>query len=93
MHKRDDWEKPRSHGCHLTEAEISRLRQAYKDGVNSRTVALELRCSSRVVSKYYGFFKAEGVRKTISAVPLRLPQQAEGSRIRPPTKAQLTGCK
>jgi hypothetical protein len=58
---RDDWEKPRGKGQHLTADEIAFIRTGYKQGRRYSDVARELKCSSRVVSKYYGFFRAEGV--------------------------------
>ncbi len=59
----DDWAKPRSKGQHLTEAEIGQIKQAYIDKRPFREIARELQCSSRIASKYYSLFRAEGVRK------------------------------
>lgn len=59
----DDWEKPRSHGTHLTESEIDQIKQAYIDELMVRDIARELKCSSRVAYKYYSLFRAEGVRQ------------------------------
>jgi hypothetical protein len=59
--RRDDWEKPRSKGQHLTEAEIGEIKKAYLLGEPSRDIARRLQCSSRIASKYYGFFRAEGL--------------------------------
>ena len=55
---RDDWEKPRSKGVHLTPDEKARLRIAYNSGRAIRDIARELQCSSRVVAKYYASFRA-----------------------------------
>lgn len=63
--RKDDWEKPRSKGQHLTEAEIGLIREAFKVGRHYSEIARELKCSSRVACKYYGLFSAEGVRKNI----------------------------
>jgi transposase len=60
VRKADDWEKPRSKGQHLTEAEIATIKQDYLAGRHYRDVAKDLKCSSRIVSKYYGLFRAEG---------------------------------
>ena len=60
MRKADDWEKPRSKGQHLTETEIATIKQSYLVGRNFRDVAKDLKCSSRIVSKYYGQFRSEG---------------------------------
>jgi hypothetical protein len=59
---RDDWEKPRSKGQHLTADEIAFIKSEYRNRSPIRSVARALKCSSRVVSKYFGLFKAEGVR-------------------------------
>ncbi|MDB5620542.1 MAG: hypothetical protein JWQ24_4780 [Tardiphaga sp.] len=59
---RDNWEKPRSKGQHLTADEIAFIKSEYRKRSSIRDVARSLKCSSRVVSKYFGLFKAEGVR-------------------------------
>ena len=61
--KKDDWEKPRSKGQHLSAAEIDVLRESYRKGRHYSAAARELKCSSRIACKYYGFFKAEGIKK------------------------------
>jgi hypothetical protein len=61
MNDRDDWIKTRSRGNHLTEAEKVFIKEQFVRGRRSRDVARELQCSSRIVSKYYGFFRAQGV--------------------------------
>lgn len=60
---REPWPKTRSRGTHFTPAEIERIRRGYIDGERSRTVACELQASWRNVSKYYGYFEAEGVER------------------------------
>ena len=63
MIQKDDWEKPRSKGQHLTPAEITFIKLEYRKGSKIQDTARTLKCSSRVVAKYYGFFKAEGTVK------------------------------
>lgn len=71
----DDWDKPRSRGTHLSDAEIELVKRAYRDERKIRDVARELKCASRTVSKYYGFFREEGVRtKSTPAKPVRGPR-------------------
>lgn len=72
---RDDWAKPRSHGQHLTEAEKKRLEELFRAGEKYEYAARELKCSSRVASKYFSFFKAAGVPRGPS-VPLRMRSPA-----------------
>jgi hypothetical protein len=62
---RDEWEKPRSKGQHLTEQEIALLKTSYKAGHSPREAARAIKCSSRIANKYYSYFRAEGVRRTI----------------------------
>lgn len=88
---RDDWEKPRSKGTHLTDAEIEMLRAAFRVGRSARDVARDLKCSSRVANKYYSYFKAQGETKNNRSISLRLPQRMDGSEIAPPSKARLMG--
>jgi hypothetical protein len=71
MNKRDDWEKPRSHGTKLTEVEIDRIKLGFVRGERIEDVARELAAASRTVSKYYGFFRAEGVHSRGSGAPIR----------------------
>lgn len=73
---RDDWEKPRSKGQHLTADEIAFIKAEYRNRTPIRTVARHLKCSSRVVSKYFGLFRAEGVR----GVPFNPASQTQASR-------------
>ncbi|MBV5269022.1 MAG: hypothetical protein JZU55_02725 [Afipia sp.] len=58
--RRDDWEKPRSKGQHLTATEIAFIKSEFLNGTKAHDTARALKCSSRIVSKYYGFFVAEG---------------------------------
>lgn len=88
---RDDWEKPRSKGTHLTPSEIDFIREGFCAFRLHRDVARDLKCSSRIVCKYYGFFEAQGVRRGKRTINLRLPSRDEGSIIAPPSKAKLMG--
>jgi hypothetical protein len=54
---KDDWEKPRTKGMKLNAAEIARLRVAFNTRTHPRDIARELKCSSRVTSKYYAMFR------------------------------------
>ena len=85
--KVDDWEKPRSHGTRLTEAEIQFMREGYLSSRLYRDVARDLKCSSRIASKYYSLFAAEGVRP--QNIPAVLPVRRGDSAIAPPSKARL----
>lgn len=55
--KKDDWEKPRGRGMHLTETDIKALRVSFNCGVNYFDAARDLKCSSRIASKYYATFR------------------------------------
>lgn len=68
-HKRDDWEKPRSHGQRLTADEIKFLEDCYRRRIPSRDAARKLQCSSRNASKYYGLFEASGMVKSKPTKP------------------------
>lgn len=57
----DTWHKPRGHGNHLTAGEIAFIRTAYQNHVKASFVAHKLQCSTRIVHKYYGYFRDEGV--------------------------------
>ena len=81
--RRDDWAKPRSHGTKLTEAEIAKIKAAYRAGRAVRDIARELKCASRTVSKYYGFFSAEGVVKTPERPKRKLPERHYKSNFDP----------
>lgn len=61
----DDWEKPRSKGQHLTTKEIAFIKAEFLKGTRPHDTARALKCSSRVVSKYYGFFIAEGLTSNV----------------------------
>lgn len=63
MQTKDDWHKPRSHGQHLTTEEIAFIRESYASGRRLADVARALQCSSRIVSKYYGYFREEGIAR------------------------------
>lgn len=59
----EDWEKPRGKGQHLTEAEIEQLKVAFNASRPSRDIARELQCSTRVVNKYYSYFRVDGTKQ------------------------------
>jgi hypothetical protein len=73
---RDDWEKPRGKGQHLTPDEIAFIKGEYRKQSNVRDVARSLKCSSRVVTKYFGLFRAEGV----GGLPFNPASQTQASR-------------
>lgn len=63
--RKDDWGKPRSRGTHLTESEKATIMRSLRNGRPAREVARELACSTRIVTKYYSLFRADGsARKT-----------------------------
>ena len=64
----DTWDKPRSHGEHLTETEIAFIRDSFVNRYPIKYTAEKLKCSSRVVTKYYGYFRAEGVEQKRSRI-------------------------
>lgn len=53
--RKEDWAK-RGRNEHLTEADVATLRSRLRDKVSSFDAARELRCSVRVVQKYYSQF-------------------------------------
>jgi hypothetical protein len=57
--KKDDWEKPRGNGTRLTKDEIGRLRILFNCGLNYLEAARDLKCSSRVASKYYAIWRGK----------------------------------
>jgi len=52
-----DWRATRTHGEHLTEEEIARMRAAFEAGRRTEDIAEELRCSGRIANKYYAMFR------------------------------------
>jgi hypothetical protein len=74
-HLKDDWDKPRTQGNHLTDDEIKKLRVAYTTGRHPSDIARELQCSSRVANKYYAMFRGNSpvsrVRRPRDAVVAR----------------------
>lgn len=68
--RQDDWIKTRSNGVHLTEDEIAGVKRSFVAGEKIYDVAKRLKCSSRTIVKYYGFFRAEGVREKPAKRPL-----------------------
>lgn len=73
---RDDWEKPRSKGTHLTDDELVIVREGYRTNRGIKDVARELKCSSRTITKYYGLFGAEGLRRGSERPVHRQPNKA-----------------
>ena len=63
MNDRDDWEKPRGKGGHLSAPELAKVQEGFQHRRHIRDVARELKCSSRTVTKYYGLFRAEGIEQ------------------------------
>lgn len=61
---RDDWKKVYRPGERFSEATVESIKQAYKLRRKIRDVARELGISSRNVSKYYGYFREEGVERS-----------------------------
>lgn len=59
----DSWHKPRKTSQHLTEAEISTIRDGFVNRRRIHLVAKSLLCASRTVCKYYGYFRAEGIEQ------------------------------
>lgn len=59
----DYWHKPRKTSQHLTEAEIATIRDGFVHRRRIHLVAKSLLCASRTVSKYYGYFRAEGIQQ------------------------------
>lgn len=68
----DDWNKPRSHGQHLSEADHAVVRQGFRAGRTAKEVARELKCASRTINIHYGLLRAEGsTRRQIKPAPAR----------------------
>lgn len=61
--EKDDWPKPRTRGQRLSTAEIEKIKAGFIHRRTIRDVARELQCASRNVTKYYGYFRAEGVEQ------------------------------
>lgn len=55
----DDWEKPRTHGEHFTEAEIAVIREGFRTDRRARDVARELKCATRTINLHYGLLRCE----------------------------------
>lgn len=56
-------DRPRTTADRLKPVEIERIRDSFIAGRQIKVVARELQCSTRTVTKYYGFFRAEGVEQ------------------------------
>lgn len=63
MPSKDDWKKVYRPGERFSEATVASIREAYIARRKIRDVAKELGVSSRNVSKYYGYFREEGVER------------------------------
>lgn len=75
---KDDWLKPRSRSTHLTAAEIALLRAAYDNRRRPSDIARELKCSSRIVYKYYTIFRGKLVSfKPKRAAPVAVVRNPE----------------
>lgn len=83
---KDDWVKPRSRGQHLCEDEIATIKHGYRNGRTVRDLARELKCSSRTVAKYYGFFREEGARRSACPALSRLPRRRRTSSRSAPSR-------
>lgn len=57
IYKKDDWDKPRTQGQHLTKAEIAQLRAAFVAGRRADDIACELQLSTRNANKYFSMFR------------------------------------
>jgi hypothetical protein len=55
--------KPRGRNDYLNADEIKFIRESFVARHRIKYVANKLNCSTRNVSKYYGFFRAEGVEQ------------------------------
>jgi IS30 family transposase len=59
--KKDDWEKTRTAGVHLSADEVAKIEAGFKVGRGYREVARELKCASRTVSRHYEMLRTEGI--------------------------------
>lgn len=59
--KVDTWEKTRSRSQHFSPEDIAIIRNGYIEKITIASVAEQLKASIRNVSKYYGYFRAEGI--------------------------------
>lgn len=73
-HRGDDWVKPHNNGNHLTEDEVEQLRRRYRAGWKPRDAAREIKCSSRVAYKYFGFFRSAGAPQAQEYRPVYIPE-------------------
>ena len=60
-HLLDDWERPFTHGEHLTAADHAEIRRGFLAGELYRDVARRLKRSSRTISNHYTKLRAEGM--------------------------------
>jgi len=77
---KDDWQKPRNHGQHLTEEEMAAIRVGYRTNRAAKDVARELQCSTRTVNRYYGILRAEG--ETRHKIPPPTPKATAPAKSR-----------
>lgn len=91
--KPDDWEKNRSHAQHLTPAEIEIIRQRKEKQETPRTIARDLKCSTRVVYRYFAQFEGrlQGRHQVKKRSEVRKPKAAH-HQFRPtePPRPRLT---
>ena len=85
MSKRDDWHKPRGHNGHLEPDEIAFVRKSFWDKRDARDVARSLRCSTRIIQKYYAQFRGDGGR--CSHRPQRRPRASRAGADSKPQNA------
>lgn len=75
----EDWFKPRTHGQRLTRDEIDFIRAAHARGDIARLVARQLRCTTRIIRKYFAQFEgrapAIAKRRPIPSVEKPKPPQ------------------
>lgn len=78
---KDDWEKPRTQGNHLTSAEIASLRVAFNCGRKPRDAAREMKCSTRVAAKYFSQFRGDArYRGPVAEIQIIAPQRPVRAR-------------
>jgi hypothetical protein len=82
--KRKPDRSPRGRNEHLTHDEIASIRLRFNEGAPSTVVAGEMRCTIRVVQKYYAMFRGNGVHRKSRrlAAPARVKDRAEFDAIK-----------
>lgn len=71
---KDDWDKPRREGNHLSDEEIALIRGAYDLNRKPCDIARELKCSSRIAYKYFEIFRGGMFRPRKPKVKLSKPK-------------------